>query len=97
MHPLNVHFSKIVFAIAVLLSATPAHADLAEQRRQFEFAHRLASQGHSYADQAKALQGYPLLAWVERRVLRRKRLSAILTSILGHALTPRQEERIHVA
>ena len=38
-----------------------------------------------------------LLAWVERRVLRRKRLSAILTSILGHALTPRQEERIHVA
>ena len=72
MHPLTVHFSKIVFAIVVLLSATPAQADLAEQRRQFEFAHRLASQGHSYADQAKALQGYPLLAWVEHAQLMRQ-------------------------
>ena len=38
-----------------------------------------------------------VLAWVERRVLRRKRISNILTAILSESLTPIAEEAAYVA
>ena len=54
-----------------LTAAVPAHADIADQRKQFVIAHRLASQGQDWRSQAKALDSYPLLAWVEHAELMR--------------------------
>lgn len=56
----------LVFLSILLLGfATQVSADLAKQRAQFQLAHRLASQGHNWVDQAKLLHDYPLLPWVE--------------------------------
>jgi soluble lytic murein transglycosylase len=71
MHTSNFRLIQIFLALATLLCASVAQANLAEQRKQFELAHRLASQGKVWTDQAKVLQGYPLLAWVEHAELMR--------------------------
>jgi soluble lytic murein transglycosylase len=70
MHILRI---ALLTACSVLLTgfATPANADLATQRTQFQLAHRLAGQGHSWVDQAKLLHDYPLLPWVEYAELMR--------------------------
>jgi soluble lytic murein transglycosylase len=63
-------FSRLLFT-ATLVITEAAHADLAEQRRQFQAAQRLAAQGHDWSSQARVLAGYPLLAWVEYAELMR--------------------------
>ncbi len=65
--------SAVFFAVSTLVFCySPlTRADLAEQRKQFELAHRLATQGHTWVDQARRLHGYPLLPWVEYAELMR--------------------------
>lgn len=57
--------------LLLLLVAFPGlvHADLAQQRAQFEIAFKNAKQGKSWVEQAKDLRGYPLLPWVEHATL----------------------------
>lgn len=56
-------------ALILILNATRAEADLAQQRRDFEAAMRLAGSGQPWARYAGSLADYPLLPLVEYRAL----------------------------
>ncbi len=65
----SVPLLRLVLAFVLGLLAIPARADLAQQRRDFEAAMRLAGSKQPWTRYARSLADYPLLPLVEYRAL----------------------------